>query len=102
MRERQIDQPAAIGAPGGQGLGRMLSPRRGVVEHGGDTIGVAAMLRMVPESGVAVAVLTNGGTAGPLIDELIDPLPESWPRSQGEQPGSTPAPTGRRRYLRPH
>ena len=74
MRERQLDQPAAIGTPRGQGLGWMLSPRPGVVEHGGDTIGVAAMLRMVPESGVAAAVLTNGGTAGPLISELLDPL----------------------------
>ena len=74
MRERQLDHPAAIGAPSGQGLGWMLSRRPGVVEHGGDTIGVASTLRMVPESGVAIAVLTNGGTAGPLIDELIDPL----------------------------
>ena len=74
MRERQIDHPAAIGAPSGQGLGWMLSRRPGVVEHGGDTIGVAAMLRTVPESGVAIAVLTNGGAGGPLINELIDSL----------------------------
>lgn len=74
MRERQIDHPAAIGAPSGQGLGWMLSGRPGVVEHGGDTIGVASMLRMVPEAGVAIAVLTNGGAAGALIGELIDPL----------------------------
>jgi hypothetical protein len=31
---------------------------------------------MVPESGVAVAVLTNGGNAGPLIKGVIDPLVE--------------------------
>ena len=74
MRERQIDHPAAMGALGGQGLGWMLSARPGVVEHGGGAIGVAAMLRMVPESGVAIAVLTNGGAAGPLINELIEPL----------------------------
>ena len=74
MRERQIDHPAAIGAPRGQGLGWMLSRRPGVVEHGGDTIGVASMLRMVPESGVAIAVMTNGGAARALMDELLDPL----------------------------
>jgi CubicO group peptidase (beta-lactamase class C family) len=74
MRERQLDHPAAVGAPGGQGLGWMLSSRPGVVEHGGGTIGVASMLRLVPEAGVAVAVLTNGGSAGPLISELLDPL----------------------------
>jgi hypothetical protein len=52
----------------------MLASTRGVVEHGGDAPGVAAMLRTVPEKGVAVAVLTNGGTAGPLIVDVIDPL----------------------------
>ena len=45
MRDRQIDHPAAIGAPNRQGLGWVLSRRPGVVEHGGDTIGVASMLR---------------------------------------------------------
>ena len=74
MRERQIDQPAAVGASTGQGLGWMLSRRPGVVEHGGNTIGVDAMLRTVPEAGVAVAVLSNGGNAGALIAELLDPL----------------------------
>ena len=74
MRERQIDHPAAIGAPSGQGLGWMLSSRPGVVEHGGDTIGVAAMLRTAPKAGVAIAVLTNGGAGGRFIHELVDPL----------------------------
>jgi CubicO group peptidase (beta-lactamase class C family) len=74
MRERQVDYPAAIGAPAGHGLGWMLSKRPGLVEHGGDAIGVAALLRMVPEQGIAVAVLTNGGAAGPLMDNLLDPL----------------------------
>ena len=74
MRERQVDHPAVIGAPSGHGLGWMLPNRPGVVEHGGDTIGVAAMLRMVPRAGVAVVILTNGGTVGPLIDELIEPM----------------------------
>src|SRR4030095_3139320 len=100
MRERQVDHPAAIGARAGHGLGWMLSKRPGLVEHGGDTIGVAgplamgarhgralawrrstrpgvceqgghtsglaALLLMVPEKGIAVAMLTNGGAAGPL------------------------------------
>jgi CubicO group peptidase (beta-lactamase class C family) len=74
MRERQVDHPAATGAPSGRGLGWMLPNRPGVVEHGGDTIGVAALLRMVPQAGVAVAMLTNGGTVDPLIDELVEPL----------------------------
>jgi CubicO group peptidase (beta-lactamase class C family) len=72
MRERQLDQPAGVGVAAGQGLGWMLSRRTGVVEHGGGTLGVAAMLSLVPGSGVAIAVLTNGGSAAPLIDELLD------------------------------
>jgi CubicO group peptidase (beta-lactamase class C family) len=57
MRERQVDHPAAIGARAGHGLGWMLSKRPGLVEHGGDTIGVSALLRTVPEQGIAVAML---------------------------------------------
>lgn len=72
MRQRQVDHPAAMG--GAQGLGWMLSERSGMVEHGGDTIGVAALLRMVPEHGVAVAMLTNGGAAGPIVSNMLDPL----------------------------
>ena len=74
MRERQVDHPAAIGGRGGQGLGWMLAKRPRVIEHGGDAPGVAALLRTVPDKGVAVAVLTNGGAAGRLVDDLIDPL----------------------------
>jgi CubicO group peptidase (beta-lactamase class C family) len=74
MREWQIGHPAAIGAPAGRGLGWMLASRPGVVEHGGGTIGVAALLRMVPERGIAIAMLANGGAAGPLTDNLVDPL----------------------------
>jgi hypothetical protein len=74
MRERQVDQPAAIGAPAGRGLGWSLADRPGVVEHGGDTIGVQSLLRMVPAQGAAVARLTNGGAAGRLVDNLLDPL----------------------------
>jgi Beta-lactamase len=48
MRERQVDHPAAIGAPAGHGLGWMLDSRPGVVGHGGDLIGVAALLCMGP------------------------------------------------------
>lgn len=74
MRVRQVDHPASSGTPVGHGLGWFLSKRHGVIEHSGDTIGSAALLRMVPEHRVAVAVLTNSGTAGPLVDHLLDPL----------------------------
>jgi CubicO group peptidase (beta-lactamase class C family) len=74
MRERQVDHPAAIGPRAGRGLGWTLAGQPGVIEHGGDTIGVAAFLRTVPGQGLAIAMLTNGGAAGPLADDLLDPL----------------------------
>ena len=82
MRERHLDKPAAVGASAGQGLGWMLSRRPGVVEHGGNTIGVDAMLQTVPEAGVAVAVLSNGGNAGGLIAESSTRCSSSLPRSR--------------------
>ncbi|WP_052407973.1 serine hydrolase domain-containing protein [Allokutzneria albata] len=42
-----------------------------VVGHDGGTIGQTAFLRVVPQAGVAVAVLTNGGTAGLFADEVF-------------------------------
>ncbi len=74
MRERQVDHPAAMGGRRGHGLGWMLEKASRVVEHGGDAPGVAALLRAVPEEGVAVAMLINGGAPGPLLDDLIYPL----------------------------
>lgn len=74
MRQRYVDHPAAIGAPWSHGLGWFLPNRPGLVEHRGDTIGVASLLRLVPERGVAIAILTNGGDAGRMIDAVVDPL----------------------------
>jgi CubicO group peptidase (beta-lactamase class C family) len=74
MREWQVDHPARVGAASGHGLGWSLSSRPGVIEHGGDTIGVTALLQLVPERGVAVAVLTNGDAAGRFIEEVAGPL----------------------------
>jgi CubicO group peptidase (beta-lactamase class C family) len=74
MRQRHVDDSAAVGASNPHGLGWILPNRRGVAEHGGDTIGVASLLRMAPEQGVAVAVLINGGATGTLIDTFIEPL----------------------------
>ena len=42
-----------------------------VLGHDGGTIGQAAFLRVVPQAGVAVAVLTNGGTVGQFADDVL-------------------------------
>ncbi|NHA00392.1 beta-lactamase family protein [Nocardioides sp. W3-2-3] len=67
MRTAQVPVPASAGAQ--QGLGWRL-PAPGVAEHGGDAIGCGAMLRTVPDAGVAVAVLVNGGQMSALISTL--------------------------------
>jgi CubicO group peptidase (beta-lactamase class C family) len=74
MREPHVDVPATWGQPVRQGLGWRLTPATGLVEHGGDAIGCGAMLRLVPDRGVAVAVLANGGDVAGLVTELCDEL----------------------------
>ena len=47
---------------------------RTVLGHDGGTIGQAAFLRVVPDAGVAVALLTNGGNVIALFRELFSGL----------------------------
>lgn len=42
--------------------------------HNGGTVGQASFLRVVPSAGVAIALLTNGGHATDLFDDLVRPL----------------------------
>lgn len=94
MRTAHVPVPASAGAQ--QGLGWRL-PVPGVAEHGGDAIGCGAMLRTVPDAGVAVAVLVNGGQMSALIStlcaELLDgvaelPPPPRVPAGTGADPAS--------------
>lgn len=73
IREPQIEIPATAGRTR-QGLGWRLGPQRRVVEHGGGALGCGAMLRLVPDHGVAIAVLANGGDTSGLIGELCDEM----------------------------
>ena len=75
MQVRQIDHPGVAEEVDGHGLGWFVSSRAGLIEHSGGSIGVGAKLQLVPERGVAIAMLTNSGDgSGPLTDELLDPL----------------------------
>ena len=88
MQQSQLVTPPAIGADE-WGLGWMLfdwSDRR-LIGHDGATLGHNAYLRIVPEAGVAVVLLTNGGNPaalyrrvmnhvlGELCDISLPPLP---------------------------
>ena len=73
MQESQVELPALghFGDSWGLGFERFARPDGLVVGHDGATIGQYAYLRMVPDAGVAVALLTNGGDAAALYDELV-------------------------------
>ncbi|WP_329048378.1 beta-lactamase family protein [Amycolatopsis sp. NBC_01488] len=90
MRERVVELPD-LGLMGeAWGLGWSLSEGGAVVGHDGGTIGQSAFLRLAPEHGVAVALLTNGGhpiavytkVVGHLLKELtgielaVPPVPD--------------------------
>ncbi len=63
MREVQVQVPdlALMGDAWGLGWEMFHYPQATVIGHDGGTIGQNAFLRLVPEHGVAIALLTNGG-----------------------------------------
>ncbi|NYD43752.1 serine hydrolase domain-containing protein [Nocardioides panaciterrulae] len=73
MQTRQVDLPLLSGMGDAWGLGWELfdSPQGTVVAHDGGTIGQAAFLRIVPEAGVAIALLTNGGDVFGLFTDVV-------------------------------
>jgi CubicO group peptidase (beta-lactamase class C family) len=72
MQQAQVELPylGHFGTSWGLGFERFDLPGRAVVGHDGNTIGQSAFLRLVPGTGVAVAVLTNGGRAAPLFRDV--------------------------------
>ncbi|TIC80505.1 beta-lactamase family protein [Nocardioides sp. GY 10113] len=76
MQARQVDLPRLAGMGDAWGLGWELfdTPQGTVVAHDGGTIGQAAFLRVVPEAGVAIALLTNGGDVFGLFSDVVAAL----------------------------
>jgi CubicO group peptidase (beta-lactamase class C family) len=78
MQEPQIDVPSGgVGTSAAHwGLGWELFDWGGrrVIGHDGGTIGQVAFLRVVPDAGVAIALLTNGGDAMGLFRDVFGPL----------------------------
>lgn len=71
MREPQVRVPDRWTLGEHWGLGWILFGwEHDVFGHDGNTIGQSAYLRIVPEAGVAFALLTNGGKSGDMADEL--------------------------------
>ncbi|MCD4523968.1 serine hydrolase [Nocardioides sp. cx-173] len=76
MQEAQVALPdlGLMGTHWGLGWELFETPDGVLVGHDGNTIGQAAFLRTVPERGVAIALLTNGGDAFSLYRDLYSHL----------------------------
>jgi CubicO group peptidase (beta-lactamase class C family) len=72
MTEKQADVPDkyTLGDSWGIGWIRFGWDGRRLVGHDGNTIGQAAFLRLLPDAGLAVTLLTNGGNTGDLYQDL--------------------------------
>jgi dipeptidyl aminopeptidase/acylaminoacyl peptidase/CubicO group peptidase (beta-lactamase class C family) len=72
MAEHQADVPdkRTLGDSWGLGWIRFGWDGRRLIGHDGNTIGQSAFLRILPEEGLAVVLLTNGGNAGDLFQDL--------------------------------
>jgi CubicO group peptidase (beta-lactamase class C family) len=95
MQGCQVELPylGHLGTSWGLGFERFDLPTGDLVGHDGNTIGQSAYLRLVPDAGVAVALLTNGGNAGLVFRDVVghalreltgrtlpdEPLPPSEP-----------------------
>jgi CubicO group peptidase (beta-lactamase class C family) len=73
MHQAEVELPpiGMMGSAWGLGFELFDTPGGRFIGHDGNTIGQAAFLRMVPEAGLAVALLTNGGDAFPLYREVV-------------------------------
>jgi CubicO group peptidase (beta-lactamase class C family) len=76
MREPQVEIPDRWTLGSHWGLGWILFDWDGrrVFGHDGATIGQAALLRVVPDAGVAIALLANGGNVRDLYADLFGEL----------------------------
>lgn len=102
MQQDQVllDDPWPLGRA--WGLGWIL-PTPGVIGHDGATFGQYAFYRLHPETGIALALLTNGPGARAvfeaLYDEFFAPLAGVGPQQQPKPAATPPAVTDLDRYV---
>ncbi|MEL5955264.1 serine hydrolase [Streptomyces sp. CLV115] len=73
-KQAEVPNPHALGDSWGLGWIRDDWNRRRVIGHDGNTIGQSAFLRLLPDQGLAVTLLTNGGHARDLYVELYQEI----------------------------
>jgi CubicO group peptidase (beta-lactamase class C family) len=106
MRAPQVDVPSGGDGLSSRhwGLGWSIFDWSGrtVIGHDGGTIGQAAFLRVVPDAGVAIALLTNGGNPIALYSDLFGELLPELARVElpaEAVPPDPPLPVDGARYL---
>lgn len=95
MQEPQVAVPDPYTLGSHWGLGWILFNWGGrrLYGHDGNTIGQSAFLRVVPDRDVAIALLTNGGNAKDLFQDLCRPLLEELAGAEmpfGPEPPAQP------------
>jgi CubicO group peptidase (beta-lactamase class C family) len=70
-KHADLPDPYSLGDSWGLGWIRFGWDRHRLIGHDGNTIGQSAFLRLLPERGLAVTLLTNGGNARDLYEELF-------------------------------
>jgi dipeptidyl aminopeptidase/acylaminoacyl peptidase/CubicO group peptidase (beta-lactamase class C family) len=73
-RHAELPDPYTLGDSWGLGWIRFTWDGQLVLGHDGNTIGQAAFLRLLPSDGLAVVLLTNGGNARDLYEDLFQEL----------------------------
>ena len=73
MHAREVDLPylGVMGDSWGLGFERFDTADGAIIGHDGSTIGQNAFMRMVPEAGLVVALLTNGGDTLSLYHDVV-------------------------------
>jgi CubicO group peptidase (beta-lactamase class C family) len=73
MHAREVDLPylGVMGDSWGLGFERFDTSNGEIIGHDGSTIGQNAFMRMVPEAGVVVVLLTNGGDTLSLYHDVV-------------------------------
>lgn len=76
MQQHEVDVPNPYTIGNGWGVGWILFDWDGkkLVGHDGNTIGQSSFLRILPEEGLAVTLLSNGGNTRDLYDGLFDEI----------------------------
>jgi CubicO group peptidase (beta-lactamase class C family) len=95
MTEFQADFPDRGGLADSWGLGWIRfawSDGHRAFGHDGGTIGQSAFLRLLPEAGLAVALLTNGGHTRDLYQDLFDEVFSALAGVTMNQPPRVPDP----------